>query len=368
MNKRGFLKTSLAASGLALSSAFRSSASNQPEPPSGNAPELFDMPALSFSSNPLLETLAPLHWQGTPLDASGRFQNLNFPFIPRFSSVLKWKTGKNPLEKEKKHDHWMPEFRADGDFLSHRNDCIVWLGHASFFIRMNGKNILIDPVFGRATVVKRLQESPYPTEVWKNIHLILLSHDHRDHCDVPSLKVLARQNPDVQVFTGLGMKKLLSEIFPSTAIFEAGWYQKFSIPEPEIWFMPARHWSKRNLTDTNQRLWGGFYIGGSRRIFFMGDSGMDRHFADLPGLHPPPDYAIMGIGAYSPEWFMHPSHMRPEDSWQCFTDLQAGKMIPMHFGTFDLSDEPASEPLRRLQALADMEKLLLPSIGETLRL
>jgi len=321
------------------------------------------MPAFHFRSNPLLETHAPLHWQGTPMDASGRFQNLNFPFIPRFSSVLKWKTGKNPLEKEKKHDDWLPEFRADGDFLSHRNDCIVWLGHASFFIRLNGKNILIDPVFGKATVVKRMQQSPYPPEVWKNIHLILLSHDHRDHCDAPSLKVLAKQNPGVQVLTGLGMKSLLSSIFPATAILEAGWYQKFSIAEPEVWFMPARHWSRRGLTDTNQRLWGGFYIGGARRFFFMGDSGMDRHFADLPGLHPPPDYAFMGIGAYSPEWFMHPSHMRPEDSWECFTDLQAGKMIPMHFGTFDLSDEPSSEPLRRIQSVADKEKLLLPSIG-----
>ncbi len=132
--------------------------------------------------------------------------------------------------------------------------------------------------------------------------------------------------------------------------------------------MPARHWSRRSIGDTNCRLWGSFYISAQKRIFFMGDSGMDSHFSELPRLHEAPDLALMGVGAYSPEWFMHPSHMRPEDSWKSFLELKAGKMIPMHFGTFDLSDEPASEPLRRLKAAADPQKLLCPAIGETLRL
>lgn len=367
MDKRSFLKTSLALSGYALSTSIRQSGYALMRNESDFAGPLPEE-AFRFTSNPLLETHAPLNWQGTPLSEDGRFRNLYFPFIPRFSSVLKWKTGKNPQEKEKKADAWKPPFHSDGDFLGHREDCLVWLGHASFFIRLNGKNILIDPVFGKATVVKRLQESPYPTEVWKNIDLILISHDHRDHCDIPSLKTLARQNPGVRVLAGLGMKKLLSEIFRPLAVMEAGWYQKFPIEVAEIWFMPSRHWSRRSLGDTNLRLWGGFYIAGAKRIFFMGDSGMDRHFADLPALHPPPDFALMGVGAYCPEWFMNPSHMSPEDSWQSFVDLLAGKMIPMHFGTFDLSDEPASEPLQRLRKVADPQKLLLPSIGETMRL
>jgi hypothetical protein len=230
---------------------------------------------------------------------------------------------------------------------------------------MNGVQILIDPVFGKATVVKRKQKSPYPTEVWKNLNYILISHDHRDHCDVPSLEKLARQNPAVKVLSGLGMKKLLSGIFPENNIEVAGWYQKFSSLMPEIWYIPSRHWSRRGLTDTNQRLWGGFYLAGSKRIYFMGDSGYDKHFAEIPNLHPEADLALMGIGAYCPEWFMHPSHMKPEDSWQSFVDLKASKMLPMHFGTFDLSDEPSSEPIRRLQSVANPERLILPGIGET---
>ena len=318
-----------------------------------------------FTSNPLLETLAPEGWQGTPLDSTGRFRNQNFPFVPSFSSVLKWKTGPNPYAKEKASDFWRPEMKPDGDFLSKKDDCLVWLGHASYFIRMDGVQILIDPVFGKATVVKRIQESPYPSEIWKNIHLILISHDHRDHCDAPSLQKLARQNPEVQVLCGLGMKNLLSGIFPEKNIEEAGWYQKFSSLMPEIWYIPSRHWSRRGLTDTNQRLWGGFFLAGSKRIYFMGDSGYDKHFGEIPNLHPEADLALMGIGAYCPEWFMHPSHMKPEDSWQSFLDLKAKKMLPMHFGTFDLSDEPASEPLRRLKTIAEPEKLILPGIGET---
>ena len=350
MDKRTFLKGGMALTGMALiEPSFTADAENLNR----------------FTSNPQLETLGPEGWQGTPLDGSGRFRNQNFPFVPSFSSVLKWKSGSNPLAKEKASDVWKPELKADGDFLSRKDDCLVWLGHASFFIRMDGIQMLIDPVFGKATVVKRMQGSPYPAEIWKNLDYLLISHDHRDHCDVPSLEKLARQNPEVKVLSGLGMKKLLSGIFPDSKIEVAGWYQKFNSRMPEIWFMPSRHWSRRGLTDTNSRLWGGFYIAGPKRIYFMGDSGYDQHFAGIPGLHPEADLALMGIGAYCPEWFMHPSHMKPEDSWQAFLDLKAGKMLPMHFGTFDLSDEPASEPLRRLQTIGGTDRLLLPGIGET---
>jgi len=319
-----------------------------------------------FTSNPFLKTHAPEGWMGTPQTDKERFRNINHPFIPSFSSVLKWKSGGNPQETEKKLDIWKADFQADGDFLNRKDDCLVWLGHASFFIRMEGVNILIDPVFGKATVVKRKQSSPYPAEVWTGIDILLISHDHRDHCDFPSLQKLARINPNLKILTGLGMKKLLSRIFPADAIEEAGWYQKYTKSSfPEIWFMPSRHWSRRGLIDTNQRLWGGFYISGSKRIYFMGDSGYDTHFAQIPGLHESPDLALMGIGAYCPEWFMHPSHMSPEDSWKSFLDLKAGRMIPMHYATFDLSDEPAGEPLRRLQSAANSRDLLIPAIGKT---
>jgi len=93
---------------------------------------------------------------------------------------------------------------------------------------------------------------------------------------------------------------------------------------------------------------------------------MDNHFTTIGSLFPDIHFAIMGIGAYSPEWFMHPSHMKPEDSWQAFKDLKADHFIPMHYGTFDLADEPLSEPLNRLKAVADSSRLMIPAIGQSI--
>jgi L-ascorbate metabolism protein UlaG (beta-lactamase superfamily) len=322
-----------------------------------------------FESNPTLETIAPDGWKGTPLDKNGRFINLNFPFWPEFSKLWRWQTTKNPQKSEKKKDSWLPDLQADTDFLSKKDDCLLWLGHSSFFLRLGGKGILIDPVFGKASVVKRKILFPHQEILAKESHYLLISHDHRDHCDTPSLKKIARQNPDLKVFTGLSMGPLLSRFFKKSSLQEAGWYQKFNIPdsEIEIWFLPSRHWSRRSLSDTNKRLWGSFYISSpSHRFYFMGDSGMDSHFESIGNLFPKAHFAMMGIGAYSPEWFMHSSHMKPEDSWQAFQKLGAEICIPMHYGTFDLADEPLGEPLKRLKTVAASKQLLIPAVGQTI--
>jgi len=318
--------------------------------------------------NPNLETRAPDGWQGTPLDTKGLFRNLNFPFWPEFGKMMRWQTQKNPQKQIKRTEKWLPEVQADGDFLQKKDNCFVWLGHSSFFIRLAGVGILIDPVFGKASVVKRHSPFPYPADIAKKADFLLISHDHRDHCDGPSLKAIFKQNPGLKILTGLNMTSLLSSFLPGCAIEEAGWYQKYSLSkELDIWFLPSRHWSRRSLNDTNKRLWGGFLIsGGGQNLYFMGDSGMDNHFTTIGSLFPDIHFAIMGIGAYSPEWFMHPSHMKPEDSWQAFKDLKADHFIPMHYGTFDLADEPLSEPLNRLKAVADSSRLMIPAIGQSI--
>ena len=320
-----------------------------------------------FLTNPLLETRAPTGWQGCPLDAKGRFQNLNHPFWPEFSKLWRWQTTTNPQKKEKKLDNWLPEILADGDFLNRKDDCLVWLGHASFFIRLHGIGFLIDPVMGKASVVKRHVPFPYPASIAKAASYLLISHDHRDHLDTPSLKKMAQENPNMKVLTGLGMKKLLQSCLGGMEIEEAAWYQKFTLcREFPVWFLPNRHWSRRSLNDTNERLWGGFLLEApGQPLYFMSDSGYDSHFADIGNLFPGIRLAIMGIGAYSPEWFMHPSHMKPEDSWKAFLDLKAEQMVPMHFGTFDLADEPLREPLVRLKACAEASKIVHPFIGQT---
>jgi len=324
---------------------------------------------MPFTSNQKLETRAPDGWMGTPLDNNGRFVNLNHPFLPEFSKLLKWQTQKNPQKEIKKADKWLAEVLPDGAFMTSKENCLVWLGHSSFFLRLDGKGILIDPVMGNASVVPRKVAFPYQEEIGKFAQYLLVSHDHRDHCDMPSLKKIAVQNPDLKVYSGLKMSSVLSSIFAAGQIQEAGWYQKYSIDNDlEIWFLPSRHWSRRSLSDTNKRLWGGFYITSKsgHSFYFMGDSGYDDHFSAIGHIFPKASFAIMGIGAYSPEWFMHSSHVTPESSWKAFQDTGAEMFIPMHYATFDLADEPLSEPLQRLKAIGTNSKLLIPTIGQTI--
>jgi L-ascorbate metabolism protein UlaG (beta-lactamase superfamily) len=323
----------------------------------------------SHIHNPLLETRAPMGWMGNPLDASGRFVNLNFPFWPEFSKLLRWQTTRNPQKEEKKLENWLPDIQEDTLFLEKKEDCLIWLGHSSFFLRIAGAGILIDPVFGKASVVKRKIPFPHQEIIARQAQYLLISHDHRDHCDAPSLKKIAVQNPSLQVFTGLSMSPLLGQFFPKSQIQEAGWYQQFKIPNSDIqiWFLPSRHWSRRLLSDTNQRLWGGFFISSPKHNFyFMGDSGYDDHFEQIGSLFPKANFAIMGIGAYNPPWFMHSSHMTPEDSWKSFQNLGAEMFIPMHYGTFDLADEPLGEPLKRLKTIGESNKMLIPAVGQTI--
>ncbi|MFM8588410.1 MAG: MBL fold metallo-hydrolase [Bacteroidota bacterium] len=120
----------------------------------------------------------------------------------------------------------------------------------------------------------------------------------------------------------------------------------------KIYFLPARHWSKRGLFDTNQRLWGSFIIQTlNRTIYFSGDTGYGSHFKEIGSLFKDINIAIMGIGAYEPEWFMSPNHISPKDALRAASEMSAKTFIPMHYGTFDLSDEPLFEPINSLKDL-----------------
>ena len=137
--------------------------------------------------------------------------------------------------------------------------------------------------------------------------------------------------------------------------------------------MPSRHWSKRGLFDTNRRLWGGVcLVSDSTTIYMSGDTGYGSHFRDVGMLFPSIDYAIMGVGAYSPRWFMSANHISPEQAVQGFHDMKARHFIPMHYGTFDLSDEPISEPMRLLRQMEAQSvihgTLLIPGINEPIYL
>lgn len=188
--------------------------------------------------------------------------------------------------------------------------------------------------------------------------------------------MLAEQNRQAIWLGGLGLDTLLLQDWTgSKNIQAAGWYQQYDLPHSpvKISYLPTRHWSRRGLCDTNASLWGAFLLEHKgKKIYFGGDSGYGGHLKKVNELFGEIDYYLAGIGAFAPRWFMSPSHMHPEEVAQSSNDLQAKNLLPMHFGTFDLSDEPLLEPAHLILALkaqnAFAANLHIPAIGEAVKI
>lgn len=280
--------------------------------------------------------------------------------LPGFGKVLKWKLGKNPQKADKIKDIWLPELDWNDSIFTDKRDKIVWMGHATFLITLNGKNIITDPVFNDIPFVKRLIGIPCSRTSICNVDYVLLSHGHFDHCDKQSFRTLYDQNPQMQVFAPLNSTRLLHSFSKKINVQEAGWYQQFKVnsEDIEIYYMPAFHWYKRGLSDNNTILWGSFIIKHrGKTIFFMGDSGYNTHFKEIATFFPGIDICLMGVGAYKPDFMMKTSHTSPQDAVEAFNDLGGKAFIPMHYGTYDLADEPLSEPLNLLGQLNTTEAL-----------
>lgn len=307
------------------------------------------------AKNDALETIKP-GWDGNAVDQRDRFFDERYPYLPSMLDVAKWKFSSDPLKEAKANDTWKARVLDPSGFLASDSDGIMWLGHASFYIRIRGTSILTDPVFGDPRFLKRLVGVPSPLDKIRSVDYILLSHDHRDHMDETTLRAVMAKFPKATVLAGLRSDDVLNEWkSPENRVVTAGWFQKFDTGNDavKIYFLPVRHWSRRFLLDTNWRLWGSFIIQvGETTIYFGGDSGYSEHFAEAAELFPRIDYFLVGIGAYEPNWFMKPNHATPDEAVQAFLDAKARVMIPMHYGTFELSDEPPGDPLRRLETAA----------------
>lgn len=269
-----------------------------------------------------------------------------------FQNLAKWMLTPNPQRAEKKRDTFTPTVISNSSFIENLTNKIVWLGHSSFYIQLNNKHILTDPVFYDLTpFLKRKHKMPCHISTFTNIDYILLSHGHRDHLDEPTLKKLAKQNPNCEVLCPLGFDKILRKL-GFTKIQEAAWWQQYNVEDLIVTFLPAKHWNRRFITDYNTTLWGSFAIQTSNKtIYFAGDTGYDKHFKEINNHFPEFDVCLMPVGAYKPKFVMEWAHTSPQESVQGFHELNGKIFVPMHYGTFDLSDEPASEPKRILQQL-----------------
>jgi L-ascorbate metabolism protein UlaG (beta-lactamase superfamily) len=180
------------------------------------------------------------------------------------------------------------------------------------------------------------------------LDLLLISHNHYDHLDAPTLRPLARDTP-VVVPCGLG-RWFRRRGF--TSVTELDWWQSVRVGALEVTFVPAHHWSRRGLFDHCATLWGGLVLTlpGGTRVYHAGDSAYGPFFASIGARYPGIDVAMLPIGAYSPRWFMGNMHVDPEEAVQAGCDVGARVMVPMHWGTFRLSREPALEPIERIRA------------------
>ena len=327
---------------------------------------------MEYLKNSRLPLIRP-DWQGNPHDGK-RFHYMEEPFYPSFRKLLKWQLSPNPQRAAKKEDDWAPQLAVQQDYLEDKSrDGIVWLGHATFLIQLNGVRLITDPIFNGLPFLKRRVALPFPLDQLKDIDYILLSHDHRDHCDKRSLQDLLKTNRPRKILAPLKLSKVISPWVGNVPVEEAAWYQVFRTEGAEITFLPSRHWCRRGLFDFNRVLWGSFMIrSGEKKIYFGADSGMGSHFEEIGQLFPGIQYAMIGIGAYKPDYMMQEIHTNPQEAMEAFRHLGSENLIPMHYGTYDLSDEPASEPYRLIQEYfrnaGQSDQLTLPAIGEFITL
>jgi L-ascorbate metabolism protein UlaG (beta-lactamase superfamily) len=296
------------------------------------------------------------HANATPHFKDGRFSN---PGVPdhTFGQLLQWIRNRKPGPWRE----WIPSTpgpqppeRVAGTELR-----VTFINHATLLIQTHGLNLLTDPVWSmRASPVqwtgpKRHRDPGIRFEDLPPIDALLISHNHYDHFDRPTLRRLGRDHRPV-VFCPLGVARSLRGLGFAEA-HELDWWQSVPWQGVQMHCIQAQHFAARTPFDRNRTLWCGWMMeasGGS--VYFAGDTGFGGFFREIRERFGPLRLTMLPIGAYEPEWFMGPVHMTPEQAVEAWTILEAKTAIPIHYGTFSLADDGETAPLERLErALAD---------------
>lgn len=255
------------------------------------------------------------------------------------------------------------------------NPSLTWVGHSTFLVRMDGMTFLTDPVFSeRASPVsfagpKRAVVPGVPIDALPPVDFVTLSHDHYDHTDIESVRMLAARGALFVV--PLEMGELVESV--GGKVIELDWWQSVEVGKVRVHCVPAQHFSGRSLTDGGKRLWAGWVVEGpTRRFYHAGDTGYFDGFAEIGRRFGSMDLAAIPIGAYAPASIMRPVHLDPEEAVRAALDVRAHRVVGMHFGTFELTDEPMGEPPWRFHSAAyraglEAGRAWTLNIGETRR-
>jgi N-acyl-phosphatidylethanolamine-hydrolysing phospholipase D len=282
--------------------------------------------------------------------------------------VLRWQVFSRN-EYDKSRTPVIPIAANDGSGLAgvEHSATFTWVGHATFAIHDGADVILTDPHFGpRALIPPRLVPPGLPLAAVPRDAFAVISHAHYDHLDAYTVDALPAS---VQWFVPLGLGDWFRERDRPNVV-ELDWWQTAERGRWKITCLPSQHWSRRVGIGTNRSLWCAWLIdSGERRYFFAGDTGYFGGFAEYGRRFGPIDVAMLPIGAYAPRWFMRWQHMDPGEAVQAHLDLRAKATLAMHWGTFDLTDEPADLPPREFADLVgraglDPERVRALAIGE----
>ncbi len=307
-----------------------------------------------------LDPRFPKHFDGK------RFYNPDAPQAHGFAAALRWKLTSRPEPSPSfisDVEPSRPPRRMEASGLR-----VTLVNHSTVLLQERGFNILTDPIWSERAgplswVGPRRRRKPgVLLEDLPPIDTVLLSHNHYDHLDLPTLRRLAGLG-DSTFIAPSGVARLLrsEKIGPA---HELDWGESISLASFTVHCVPAVHFSGRGISDQNLTLWCGYAIESpDRLVYFAGDTGFGPHFGWIREKFGPPHLALLPIGAYAPRWFMSPIHMSPDDAIRAHEILAAGTSIAIHHGTFQLADEGLDTPANQIRAYAGREPFLVLNNG-----
>ena len=305
-----------------------------------------------------------------PNRAGGRFFNPWQPFTKGALDLIRFLLGPNPYDKTK--DVRIPYVANDGSTLAgeETSASITWAGHATAVIHDGPDLVLTDPHLSeRAMLVPRKSPPGVPVSAIPQHAIGLISHNHDDHLDEETVLALPAS---MRWFVPTGLGQWFRERGRGN-VTELGWWESVQEGSLTLSCVPAQHWSRRIGQSTNTTLWCGWVLQSpNATYFYSGDTGYFGGFREIGRRFGPIDVALLPIGAYEPRWFMAYQHMNPAEAYQAFLDLGSRFMIPIHWGTFDLSYEPLDRPTQDLASAielagGDPAPVRILAIGETWR-